>query len=56
MVWISALILLWYVWDFPIWYKIGINLLLIVGTPSLSDLVKPYDQYIKDWETLYKKD
>jgi len=53
--WISVLVLLWYIWDVSVWYKLGISFILILGTPALTDLIKPYDQYRKEWEAKYKE-
>jgi len=55
IIWISVLIFLWYFCDISIWYKLGINFILILGTPALTDLVKPYDKYKKELETQDKE-
>jgi hypothetical protein len=49
--WLLILYKIWYAWNVPIFYKLSVNLVLILGTPALSDLTKTYDKYKKDWET-----
>jgi len=55
VIWIIILFSLWYFWDASLLYKLVINFILILGTPALSDLFKPYDKYKKEWEMQYKK-
>ncbi len=45
---------IWYFWDATFWYKLIANFILILGTPALSDLFKPYDKYRKEWVTKYE--
>jgi len=52
--WISALIFIWYGWKVSSYYKAGVTFFLILFAPSLSDLLKNYDTYKKEWETKYK--
>jgi membrane protein implicated in regulation of membrane protease activity len=47
--WILILIFMHY-WGVSYWIKLPIYFLLIVGTPSLSDLIKPYERYEKEWQ------
>lgn len=49
VMWVLILIFMHY-WNVSYWVKLPIYFLLIVGTPSLSDLIKPYEQYKKEWE------
>ena len=55
VIWFGILILVWYAWNAPIWYKLGVNFILIIGTPALTDLIKPYGQYIKECEAQNKE-
>ena len=48
--WLVSLFLLWYYWDTALWFKIGVNFILIVFTPTLRNLAKPYGQYKIEWE------
>jgi len=48
--WLSCLLFVWYYWETTLWIKIALNLVLIVVTPSLSDLTKSYGQYKKEWQ------
>ena len=49
-IWLYILFKIWYAWNVSLWFKIVINMLLIIGTPALSDLVKTYKKYEKEWE------
>ena len=49
IVWLILLFSVWYLWDVPLGYKLAVNLILILGTPALSDLIKPYEKYKKEW-------
>ena len=54
IIWISILLFVWYSWNVSILYKFGVNFILILGTPALSDLLMSYDKYRKEWETKFK--
>ena len=49
--WLIILYSIWYSWDATFGYKLIVNIVLILSTPTLSDLFKPYDKYKKEWET-----
>jgi len=55
IIWLIVLFSIWYFWNAAFWYKLIVNFILILGTPALSDLFKPYDKYTKEWDTKYKK-
>ena len=55
VIWIVILFSLWYFWDTTLLYKLIINFVLILGTPAISDLFKPYKKYKKEWEMKYKE-
>lgn len=48
--WTVILFLIWYSWDVAIWLKLFVNVLLIIGTPSLKDIIIPFDEYLNDWK------
>ena len=45
----------WYVWDISTVKRLLISIILVIGTPALSDLIKTYDQYKKDYENIFDK-
>ena len=55
ILWFSVLIFIWYGWDVSFWYKFVVTIILVIGTPTLSDLIKSYEKYKKEWEAMYKK-
>ncbi len=55
ILWFSALIFTWYSWDVSFLYKFVVTAILVIGTPTLSDLIKSYGKYKDEWESMYKK-
>ena len=55
ILWFSVLIFIWYGWDVSFWYKFVVTIILVIVAPTLSDLIKSYEKYKKEWETMYKK-
>lgn len=49
-IWLFIIFLMHYVWDASWVYKLIVLSVLFITTPSLQDLKKPYEQYLKEWE------
>ena len=50
IVWLACLFLVWYYLETALWVKIGLNFVLVILTPALSDLTKAYGKYKAEWE------
>jgi len=50
IVWFCIIFWVWYSWDVSQWYKVGVSIILVLGTPSLHDLTMSYEQYRNEWE------
>ena len=48
IIWLSALIAIWYFWDTHTAYKVIISVFLILGAPAINDLTKSYENYQKE--------
>lgn len=46
--WVFALIYLYYFTNISIYYKILINLVMILGMPTLSDLFTSYSKFVNE--------
>jgi hypothetical protein len=54
ILWISSLAATWIYWDsLGILAKASISLVLIILTPSVSDLFEPYSKYVDRWKELH---
>lgn len=49
MAWITTLFFVCFTWEASLFYKLGASLILILGAPAPTDLIKPYEQYKKEW-------
>jgi membrane protein implicated in regulation of membrane protease activity len=50
IIWLVILYVMHYVWHTSWGFKLLVLSVLLITTPSLGDLKKPYEQYLKEWE------
>jgi hypothetical protein len=50
--WVVTLVVIAYFWNVPIVVKVILSLMLIIGTPTLSDLFQSYSDYV-EWHRKY---
>lgn len=46
--------LIYHAWDSSLWYKIGVTLVLLLGSPEPGRLIKSYEQYRKQFPMLHQ--
>lgn len=54
IVWLSALIAIWYFWNTQMVYKIFAIFFLALGTPAITDLTRSYEKYKKEVDNRIK--